>query len=101
MAACILGLPLTSAVRDRQHDGGDPGHLTAAGIEDHLDFLEEDSDRLGSRVGEADRDEGPYYHHPTPATLRGGVALRPTKGNWHFFSGMMSLHRGKNDNQNT
>lgn len=86
----FFGLRLTSAVRDCQHDGGDPGHLTAAGIEDHLNFLEEDSDRLGTRIGEANRNEGPDHHHPTPATLRGCVALRPSKGNWHFSSVMLA-----------
>lgn len=81
-----FALQLTSTVHDCQHDGGDPGHLAACHIEDHLDFFEEDSDGLWKRIGEANRDEGPDHYHPSPATLGRCVALRTTNGRRHFPS---------------
>lgn len=82
-----LGPELTSAVHDSQHDGGDPRHLAAGHVENHLDLFEEDGDGLGEGVGEADRDEGPDHHHPAPAALGWRVALRTARRRRHFHSG--------------
>lgn len=80
------GQQLTSAVHDSQHDGGDPRHLAAGHIENALDFFKEDGDGLGEGVGEADGDEGPAHHHPTPAALRWRVTLRTAHGRSHVHS---------------
>lgn len=74
---------LTSCVHDSKHDGGDPGHLTACGVEDGLYFLEEHGDGLGEGVGESDRNEGTSDHCPTPAPLRRGVAHGTSDSRWH------------------
>lgn len=74
---------LTRGVHDRQHDGGDPGDLTVAGVEDDLDVLEEDRDGLGEGVGEADGDEGSEDHGPAPAAVWRGHGGGARGLGWH------------------
>lgn len=74
---------LTSSIHDSKHDGRDPGHLTAVGIEDHFNFLEEHSDGLWEGVGETDRNEGSKHYGPTPATFRRGVSHRTSNCRCH------------------